>query len=125
MFTEMFYKLSQCVCEFWTECSQHSLSLGCANGRTNLHTYTAWVYIPSSAGLLEGSDRWSEGSSFGYNAFEGLAGTSKDHPSRTISRSISFEVIEGSTLSFDHSSFEPDNFQQVYLLLTESNQEDG
>uniref|UniRef100_A0A251UEU8 Uncharacterized protein n=1 Tax=Helianthus annuus TaxID=4232 RepID=A0A251UEU8_HELAN len=40
MFTEMFYKLSKCVCEFWTECSPQNVCLSkCASP---LSHYTAW-----------------------------------------------------------------------------------
>ncbi|KAJ0931802.1 hypothetical protein HanPSC8_Chr04g0166141 [Helianthus annuus] len=80
MFTEVFYKLSKCVCEFWTECSQHSLSLGCANGRTSELTHTQHMHgyiYPAHEVLIEGSDRWSEGSSIDHSSHERSAWTSK------------------------------------------------
>ncbi|KAF5757320.1 hypothetical protein HanRHA438_Chr17g0835121 [Helianthus annuus] len=114
MFTNLTCKLSSvCVCEFWTECSQHSLSLG-ANGRTPELSTHAWVYIPSSAGLLEGFDRWSEGSSVDHMLHERSAWTSKDHPSRSNGRTMvepylsitSKDQVYPSRLSFDQNIFQ-------------------
>ncbi|KAM0005460.1 hypothetical protein Hdeb2414_s0211g00834161 [Helianthus debilis subsp. tardiflorus] len=51
-------------------------------------TYTAWVYIyPAQHVWSEGSDRWSEGSSIEYIAFEGSQG-----PRRMIFRGLSIEA---------------------------------
>ncbi|KAJ0485514.1 hypothetical protein HanLR1_Chr14g0531571 [Helianthus annuus] len=122
MFTEVFYKLSKCVCEFWTECSQHSLSLG-ANGRTSelAHTQHMHGYIyPSHEVLIEGSDRWSEGSSIDHSSHERSAWTSKDHPSRSNGRTMvepylsitSKDQVYPSRLSFD---------QNIFQLLSKSN----
>ncbi|KAJ0947839.1 hypothetical protein HanRHA438_Chr01g0020501 [Helianthus annuus] len=80
----------------------------------------AWVYIPSSAGLLEGFDRWSEGSSVDHMLHERSAWTSKDHPSRSNGRTMvepylsitSKDQVYPSRLSFD---------QNIFQLLSKSN----
>ncbi|KAJ0813439.1 hypothetical protein HanPSC8_Chr17g0773431 [Helianthus annuus] len=64
------------------------------------------IYIPSLACLIEGSDRWSEGSSIEDQVFERSSRTSKDYLSRSMIRTISFDEVEGSTLSFDLLSFD-------------------
>ena len=123
MFTEVFYKLSKCVCEFWAECSLSFYLSGVwkwQNSRTNSHSTHAWVYIPSSAGLLEGFDRWSEGSSVDHMLHERSAWTSKDHPSRSNGRTMvepylsitSKDQVYPSRLSFD---------QNIFQLLSKSN----
>ncbi|KAJ0650917.1 hypothetical protein HanOQP8_Chr15g0555471 [Helianthus annuus] len=117
MFTNLTCKLSSvCVCEFWTECSQHSSISRCKwqNFRTNSHSTHAWVYIPSSACLLEGFDRWSEGSSVDHMLHERSAWTSKDHPSRSNGRTMvepylsitSKDQVYPSRLSFDQNIFQ-------------------
>ncbi|KAJ0944239.1 hypothetical protein HanPSC8_Chr03g0113981 [Helianthus annuus] len=102
------------------------LSLGCVgmaelqNFRTNSHSTHAWVYIPSSACLLEGFDRWSEGSSVDHMLHERSAWTSKDHPSRSNGRTMvepylsitSKDQVYPSRLSFD---------QNIFQLLSKSN----
>ncbi|KAJ0913746.1 hypothetical protein HanPSC8_Chr06g0230851 [Helianthus annuus] len=120
MFTEVFYKLSKCVCEFWAECSLSFLSLGCVKMAELQNSTHAWVYIPSSAGLLEGFDRWSEGSSVDHMLHERSAWTSKDHPSRSNGRTMvepylsitSKDQVYPSRLSFD---------QNIFQLLSKSN----
>ncbi|KAJ0837473.1 hypothetical protein HanRHA438_Chr16g0778551 [Helianthus annuus] len=118
MFTNLTCKLSLCVCVFRTECSQLSslLSVCIYLKHNTLHGYL----YPAHDVWSEGSDRWSEGSSFGYSAFEGSARTSKDHLSRSIIRNISFDEIEGSTLSFDLLSFETDKQSNIFQLLAKS-----
>ncbi|KAJ0869417.1 hypothetical protein HanRHA438_Chr11g0488941 [Helianthus annuus] len=119
MFTEVFYKLSKCVCEFWAECSLSFYLLVCKmaelqNSRTNSHSTHAWVYIPSSACLVEGFDRWSEGSSVDHMLHERSAWTSKDHPSRSNGRTMvepylsitSKDQVYPSRLSFDQNIFQ-------------------
>ncbi|MFS8031262.1 hypothetical protein Hanom_Chr17g01543711 [Helianthus anomalus] len=75
---------------------------------TNTNTLHGYLY-PSTAGLVEGLDRWSEGSSVDDNASERSAWTSKDHPSRSNGRtmvepylsSTSKDQVNPSRLSFD------------------------
>ena len=76
---------------------------------SKLNTLHGYLY-PAHDVWSEGSDRWSEGSSIDDKAFEGSAGTSKDHLSRSIVRSLSFDHLEGSTVSFEELSFETDNY---------------
>ncbi|KAF5780076.1 hypothetical protein HanXRQr2_Chr11g0467921 [Helianthus annuus] len=78
------------------------------------------IYIPSSAGLLEGFDRWSEGSSVDHMLHERSAWTSKDHPSRSNGRTMvepylsitSKDQVYPSRLSFD---------QNIFQMLSKSN----
>ncbi|KAJ0910772.1 hypothetical protein HanRHA438_Chr06g0255941 [Helianthus annuus] len=96
------------------------LSLGCVKMAALQNSTHAWVYIPSSAGLLEGFDRWSEGSSVDHMLHERSAWTSKDHPSRSNGRTMvepylsitSKDQVYPSRLSFD---------QNIFQLLSKSN----
>ncbi|KAF5789053.1 hypothetical protein HanXRQr2_Chr09g0366351 [Helianthus annuus] len=100
--------------------SKLSISRVCENGRTLELSTHAWVYIPSSAGLLEGFDRWSEGSSVDHMLHERSAWTSKDHPSRSNGRTMvepylsitSKDPVYPSRLSFD---------QNIFQMLSKSN----
>ncbi|KAM0034865.1 hypothetical protein Hdeb2414_s0015g00439781 [Helianthus debilis subsp. tardiflorus] len=117
MFTNQFCKLSKCVCVS----GQNALKLSISRCASICLTYTAWVFIyPAQVALSEGSDRWSKD-------HLSITKLSKDQhsPRRMIYRSSikgsSFEHIEGSTLSFDELSFEPDNLQSNNNCLTKSN----
>ncbi|MFS7950731.1 hypothetical protein Hanom_Chr07g00586651 [Helianthus anomalus] len=125
MFTNLTCKLSKCVCGYFGQNAlKNSLYLSvCASLSFTLHCMG--IYIPSNRCLVEGSDRWSEGSSIDHNSIEGSVWTSKDHPSRSIIRILSFDAIEGSTISFDWLSFDTKYLSTSFNLLTESNQEDG
>ncbi|KAM0058476.1 hypothetical protein Hdeb2414_s0005g00170651 [Helianthus debilis subsp. tardiflorus] len=109
MFTNVFCKLSKCVCVIRTECSQPSIFLCVLLSHIYILTHTAWVYIyPAQVALSEGFDRWSKD-------HLSITMLSKDQhsPRRMIYRSSiegsSFEHLEGSTLSFDVPSFDTDN----------------
>ena len=86
--------------------SKLSISRMCKNDRTNSHSTHAWVYIPNSAGLLEGFDRWSEGSSIDHNMFERWALTSKDHPSRSNQSNYIFRAPRRISKDLERSPFE-------------------
>ena len=105
-----------CVCVSDRKLSTISrvfLSLSVSMKHNTLHGYL----YPAHDVWSEGSDRWSEGSSIDDKAFEGSAGTSKDHLSRSIIRNISFDEIEGSTSSFDLLSFDTEHLSTFHKLF--------
>ncbi|MFS7904802.1 hypothetical protein Hanom_Chr01g00040311 [Helianthus anomalus] len=109
VFTNLTCKLSKCVCGVSDRMPSRTLSFClfylslCSLPK---HYTCMGIYIPSIRCLVEGSDRWSEGSSIDHDSIEGSVLTSKDHLSRSIIRSLSFDDIEGSTISFDWLSFD-------------------
>ncbi|KAJ0581575.1 hypothetical protein HanHA300_Chr04g0142601 [Helianthus annuus] len=71
MFTNLTCKLSKCVCEFRTECSQSYLSEVCVLSVCLVNsTQCMGIYTHTQQVMSEGSDRWSEGSSIDDNMFE-------------------------------------------------------
>ncbi|MFS7889861.1 hypothetical protein Hanom_Chr00s000005g01611981 [Helianthus anomalus] len=105
MFTNLTCKLSKCVCGFRTECSQELSISQCAF--LIFHT-TLHVYLYTQPRLSSPKDPID-----GPKDHLSMTRHSKDQqgPRRItlrglISRSISFDEIEGSTLSFDLLSFE-------------------
>ncbi|KAJ0906395.1 hypothetical protein HanPSC8_Chr07g0304971 [Helianthus annuus] len=78
-----------------------------------------YIY-PAHEVQIEGSDRWSEGSSIDHSSHERSAWTSKDHPSRSNGRTMvepylsitSKDQVYPSRLSFD---------QNIFQLLSKSN----
>ena len=119
MFTEVFYKLSKCVCEFWTECSQrNSLSLG-ANGRTSELTHTQHMH----GYIYPAQHVCSKDSTDGPKDHLSTTCYTKDQhgPRRIILRglmvepylsSISKDQLYPSRLSFD---------QNIFQMLSKSN----
>ncbi|MFS7943494.1 hypothetical protein Hanom_Chr06g00500891 [Helianthus anomalus] len=80
MSTNQFCKLSKCVCVH----RMLSLSLLCLLCVLSPNEHTAWVFIPITDDLVEGSGLLIETSSIDHNVIEGSTYTSKD--------GISFEV---------------------------------
>ncbi|KAJ0449314.1 hypothetical protein HanRHA438_Chr17g0837841 [Helianthus annuus] len=115
MFTNLTCKLSKCVCVVPDRKLSTYLSISrVCTIRTELtHTLHGYLY-PAHDVWSEGSDRWSEGSSIDDNVIEGSAWTSKDHLSRSINRSLSFDAIEGSTISFDWLSFDTEHHLSTF-----------
>ncbi|KAJ0894356.1 hypothetical protein HanPSC8_Chr09g0388151 [Helianthus annuus] len=72
-----------------------------------------YIY-PAQQVWIEGSDRWSEGSSIDHSSYERSAWTSKDHPSRSNGRTMvepylsitSKDQVYPSRLSFDLNIFQ-------------------
>ncbi|KAF5789180.1 hypothetical protein HanXRQr2_Chr09g0368051 [Helianthus annuus] len=97
------------------------LSLGCvgmAELQNSQHMH-GYIY-PAQQVWIEGSDRWSEGSSIDHSSHERSAWTSKDHPSRSNGRTMvepylsitSKDQVYPSRLSFD---------QNIFQMLSKSN----
>ncbi|KAJ0523793.1 hypothetical protein HanIR_Chr10g0497651 [Helianthus annuus] len=85
------------------------------------HTQHMHGYIyPAQQVWIEGSDRWSEGSSIDHSSYERSAWTSKVHPSRSNGRTMvepylsitSKDQVYPSRLSFD---------QNIFQMLSKSN----
>ncbi|KAJ0930388.1 hypothetical protein HanPSC8_Chr04g0148741 [Helianthus annuus] len=94
-----------------------SLSVLCLSPETqHMHGY---IY-PAQQVWIEGSDRWSEGSSIDHSSHERSAWTSKDYPSRSNGRTMvepylsitSKDQVYPSRLSFD---------QNIFQMLSKSN----
>ncbi|KAJ0877444.1 putative protein kinase RLK-Pelle-CrRLK1L-1 family [Helianthus annuus] len=123
MFTNITCKLSNGVCEFWTECSQETLYLSVS--------FCLCIYINSThcMGIYTQPKMSSPKDPIdGPKDHLSMTSQSKDqHGPRKITfrgqiiRSISFDEIEGSTSSFDLLSFETETSFNLYQLLSKSN----
>ncbi|KAF5800353.1 hypothetical protein HanXRQr2_Chr07g0315091 [Helianthus annuus] len=98
--------------------SKNTLSF-CLCLSTETQHMHGYIY-PAQQVWIEGSDRWSEGSSIDHSSHERSAWTSKDHPSRSNGRTMvepylsitSKDQVYPSRLSFD---------QNIFQMLSKSN----
>ncbi|KAF5823824.1 hypothetical protein HanXRQr2_Chr01g0042481 [Helianthus annuus] len=93
MFTEVFYKLSKCVCEFWAECSLSFYLSGVwewQNSRTPELTHTQHMH----GYIYPAQHVWSKDSKDGPkdHLSDTMLSKDKQGPRRIVFRGLSFEA---------------------------------